>query len=288
MIKPFSSETPDSTGDELVSVIVPTLNSGGTLEGCLRSIDQQTWKNVETIVVDGGSQDATLEISIRYADVVLQVEGERSLARNIGAGLGRGSLLAFIDSDMYLESEVLEQCVEVVRANPRCAIILPEIAIGQGFWASCRTLDKRCSLGNSRREAARCFTSNAWVELGGFDASLGPAGEDWDLTLRTKKRHIPILRIRSVVSHDEGRILLRRCAQKKYYYGKYIVRYVAKHPEEARSQLTLIRSSYVNNWRLLVRRPLTTIGMFVLKGVELFGGWLGYRDGIRRYNPQDD
>ncbi len=282
ILKPLPSDTQRTTRDPLVSVIVPTLNSERTLKACLQSIRKQSFKEIETVVVDGGSRDATVEIALRLADAVLRLDGERGEARNLGAQLSRGNLLAFIDSDMYLQPDVLEQCVGLARANPTCAIILPELATGEGFWASCRALEKICSLEDPQREAARCFTSTAWMTLNGFDTNLGPAGEDWDLTLRARDSGIPILRISSTVEHDEGKLLLRQCAQKKYYYGKHIAKYIAKHPKEARSQLALLRSSYFRNRRLLARHPINALGMLLIKSVELFAGWLGYQEAVRQ------
>jgi len=273
----------DKTKDNpLVSVIVPTLNSERTLEGCLQSLRKQTWRRLETIVVDGFSRDRSVMIARAHADAVLQQRGERSEARNTGARVARGDLLVFIDSDMYLAPNVLKECASLAQGTPACAIIVPELGRGEGFWAACRALEKRCTLGDPRQEAARAFTRAAWDLLGGFDASLGPAGEDWDLTLRARERGIPIVRTQSPVEHDEGHISLRQSALRKFYYGTHISKYVAKHRNVAKTQLLLLRPAYVRNRRLLAELPVTATGMFVLKGVELFAGWLGYHEGRER------
>ena len=52
----------------LVSVIIPTYNSSRTLEKCLESIKNQTYKNIEIIVVDNNSTDNTKEIAKKFAD----------------------------------------------------------------------------------------------------------------------------------------------------------------------------------------------------------------------------
>ena len=92
---------------ELVSVVVPTWNSGDTLERCLQSLTDQTHKNCEFVVVDRKSWDDTTKIAGRYAEV-LQCEAERSEARNLGAEHSRGGLLLFVDSDMTADPRLIQ------------------------------------------------------------------------------------------------------------------------------------------------------------------------------------
>ena len=61
----------------MVSVVIPTYNSEKTLEKCLKSIMDQTFKNIEIIVVDRFSEDRTVEIAKRYGARIIQDYGER-------------------------------------------------------------------------------------------------------------------------------------------------------------------------------------------------------------------
>jgi len=91
----------------LVSVIIPIYNAQDWIEGLLKSIFNQTYGNIEVIVIDDGSIDNSLEIvttclsgSIATkTQVVSQVNSGVSVARNLGASLSSGELLAFVDSD---------------------------------------------------------------------------------------------------------------------------------------------------------------------------------------------
>src|SRR2546430_16185158 len=83
-----------------VSAIVTTRNSELSLEACLKSIRSQSYGNVELLVVDNRSEDATVAIARRYADVVADIGPERSAQRNCGARLATGDYLLFVDSDM--------------------------------------------------------------------------------------------------------------------------------------------------------------------------------------------
>src|SRR5690242_13999566 len=95
----------------LVSVIVPTKNSQHFLDACLRSIKNQSYKNIELIVVDNNSTDKTKNIAKKYTKRVYNKGPERSAQRNFGASVSKGAYVVFIDSDMQLTKNVIKNCV---------------------------------------------------------------------------------------------------------------------------------------------------------------------------------
>lgn len=99
---------------ELISVIVPVYNVEEHLEKCLSSIVNQTYKNLEIILVDDGSTDSSGEICDRYAMcderfvVIHNENGGVSAARNAGVAKATGEYIMFVDSDDYVESDIAE------------------------------------------------------------------------------------------------------------------------------------------------------------------------------------
>lgn len=87
-----------------ISVIIPTLNSAGTISQCLESIKKQDYSGeIEIIIADGGSTDNTTQIAKRYTDRIFNnflKTGEAGKA--IGLKYSRGDLVVFIDSDNIL------------------------------------------------------------------------------------------------------------------------------------------------------------------------------------------
>ncbi len=103
------------------SVVLPTYNRRKQLERCLRSIDLQTFKDYEVIVVDDGSTDDTPQfISNDYPRIKYfrQKNQGVSKARNTGMELAEGSYIAFIDSDDVWYSHRLEVLHKVIRNLP--------------------------------------------------------------------------------------------------------------------------------------------------------------------------
>ncbi len=168
-------------------VVVPTRNSARTLEACLASIRAQTYPSIELVVVDNGSTDGTKEIARPLADIVLDAGPERSAQRNRGAAATRGRYLLIVDSDMALDSGVVQACVAVAEASAASAVVIPERSVGTGFWAAVKALERSCYVGDETIEAARFFTRKAFERHGGYDESMtGP--EDWDLPARDAGR----------------------------------------------------------------------------------------------------
>ena len=259
-----------------VTVIVPTFNSEKFLKKCLLSIRNQTYKNVEVIVIDNNSTDKTREIASGYCKTISFI-GSRSAARNKGASCARGDFILSIDSDMELKSNVIDDCLAQVE-NGFAAVIIPEISVGEGFWAKCRALEKSCYIGDDLVETPRFFRKNVIETIGGYD-SLLEAGEDWDLCERIKSKGFRIGRINSFLLHNEGKLSLRNAFSKKHYYGKTIRLYQKKHPVKARKQLIIIRPCFIKKWRLLANQPVNALGLFFLKTCEFAAGWLGSING---------
>lgn len=100
--------------EALISVIVPAYNIQDYIERCIRSIQNQTYQNIEILVVDDGSTDRTGEIldGLAVEDSRLRIfhkkNGGSSAARNMGIDNARGEYLAFVDSDDYIEEDMLE------------------------------------------------------------------------------------------------------------------------------------------------------------------------------------
>jgi glycosyltransferase involved in cell wall biosynthesis len=238
----------------------------------LDSITNQSYPNIETIVVDCFSKDKTRMIAEEHRARVFQSWSKRSGARNIAAEKAKGDFVLFVDSDMVLSSSVIVECVRKVREGCQ-GVIIPEVSVGQGFWANCKALEKSCYVGDDSIEAARFFVKGAFESVGGYDSELD-AFEDWDLNLRVKEAEYQIGRANSLIKHYEGKLSLRRTVWKKQYYGKTLNLYRKKHPNEARNQLRLLRPAFRRNWRMLLRDPAHAWGMLFMKTCEFISGWI--------------
>src|SRR3989338_2794622 len=95
----------------LVSVIVPTYNSSGTLDECLGALKNQEYKNIEIIVTDSFSKDRTKEIAYHYGAKILDAE-TLALARKKGVELSKGKYILFLDSDQIINPDTIRLSVK--------------------------------------------------------------------------------------------------------------------------------------------------------------------------------
>lgn len=247
----------------LVSVVVPTRNSGATLAPCLTSIRAQSWARTELIVVDRDSTDDTRAIARASGAVLLQAGPERSAQRNAGAREARGSFLLFVDSDMVLDPAVVERCVEQVPEG--AAGILPEVGFANRFLTRVRSLEKQLYAGDDLVEAARFFPREPFVELGGYDEGLtGP--EDWDLTDRWRASGRSVVRVDAPVTHDDRALTVAGLLRKRFWYGRNYVPFVRLDRRRAGRHLTPARLLPVLG--ATRRQPVLALSLLALKGVE--------------------
>lgn len=100
--------------EEKVSIIVPVYNSGQFLKECVQSIINQTYKNIEVILIDDGSTDGSGEIcdlvskSDMRVKTIHQTNQGVSHSRNMGIEIATGKYLCFVDSDDTLHSQFIE------------------------------------------------------------------------------------------------------------------------------------------------------------------------------------
>lgn len=266
----------------LVSVIVPTYNSAAYLAACLRSIKEQSYPNVELIVVDNNSTDQTKPIAAQYTGKVYNRGPERSAQRNYGVRRSQGEYVLIIDSDMELSRDVVLACVEKICALPAAkAVVIPEESFGEGFWAQCKKLERSFYVGVDWMEAARFFPRAVFDEMEGYDED-NTGTEDYDLPLRIKARYgrEAITSINQYIYHNEQKISLLKTCRKKFYYAGRLDRYRSIDANKAafRKQANpLYRYAlFFRRPSKLFRNPFIGIGMLLMKTCELGSGSLGY------------
>lgn len=107
--------------NELISVIINVYNCEKYIDKCLKSVIDQTYKNLEIIIVNDGSTDNTLEIVKKYKDGRIRIINQEnmglSLSRNVGIDNAHGEWLFFVDADDFVTNDVIEYLYDIAKKN---------------------------------------------------------------------------------------------------------------------------------------------------------------------------
>lgn len=115
--------------NEKVSIVVPVYNVEKYIEDCLLSLVNQTYNDIEIIVVNDGSTDNSLMICEEYAKkynniILLSIKNQGvSYARNLGMDNSNGDYIICVDSDDIIESDMIEQMLSIAKEE-KCDIVL--------------------------------------------------------------------------------------------------------------------------------------------------------------------
>jgi glycosyltransferase involved in cell wall biosynthesis len=268
----------------VVSVIVPTLNSGRVIEHCLRSITDQTYKQIEILVIDGGSTDATVAIAHRFADRVIESDVRSGAYQmNLGALNAKGDLLLYVDSDEVLHPNLIEECVQKTVIGKFDGLFVFTIDTGTTYLGRSRCLGDIISLGAGRdlrmsNATIRFCTKSVFKAAGKYDEDL-VMGEDVIFALNCISRGFRIGRCKNPILHfgTEG---LGHIFAKKYQYGKTMKIYIKK----AKSLGFSVRHKYLLTGLFYLRHLFKfkiycaryLFGFIIVKIVENIGLSLGY------------
>lgn len=214
----------------LISVVTVVYNGDRYLEQTILSIINQTYENIEYIIVDGGSIDGTLDIIRKYAERIdyWVSEPDNSIydAMNKGIELAGGELIGLLNADDYYEPGAVVAVVDRYREEPS-----PRILYGNTFFLNEALNLRYKSYGHTRYWRGMCFSHQAmfvhrdiYRAIGKYDDSLRIAA-DYDFVVRCFTHGICITPVgaflvnyrdsglsaqNQILSMHEGRRVLRR------------------------------------------------------------------------------
>jgi glycosyltransferase involved in cell wall biosynthesis len=190
----------------LVSVILPVFNGAAFVADAMRSVLEQTYRDLELLVVNDGSTDATSVVVSAFSDerltVVAQENHGLAAARNVGVQRARGAVVAFIDADDLWHPQHLERLVPIVAEGRlvHTAFYLREYQTGAwlgDFTRFDRFRGERGDLGghvflsllkqNFMSPSGVVMMRRDLLNVGGFTPTLA-SHEDWDCWLRCAER----------------------------------------------------------------------------------------------------
>ena len=178
----------------LVSIVTPSFNQAEFLERTIQSVLAQTYKNIEYIIVDGGSKDGSLDIIKKSAEKlswwISEPDCGQTEAINKGFAHTKGEVLAWLNSDDTYLSMAVQEAVKFLNENPKIGMVYGDANfIDEHDRVVGKFPTRQTDLTRLRRgyvhipQQAAFFRANLWKQVGPLDPSFYFA-MDYDLWVR--------------------------------------------------------------------------------------------------------
>lgn len=171
-----------------ISVIIPVYNAGKTISACLNSLQKQTLKPAEIIIIDDGSWDKTRELISAFSNITILAQKHQgpAAARNLGVKQAKGDILVFVDSDMEFDKNFLADLTKPIMAGTVDGSWSGNelVANWENVWARCwnfnqnRRTDKMTG-NQGQKQVFRAILKSEFDRVNGFDR-IGYT-DDWSL-----------------------------------------------------------------------------------------------------------
>ena len=229
----------------LVSIIVVAWNNALHLPRCLESLNRQSFKNFEVIIVDNGSSDGgTSNLDEKYAGLNLSVHRLDSnqgfsVANNVGAQIARGEWLALLNPDAFPEPDWLEQLLRAAEHFPAFSFFSsrqiqanrPDLLDGEGDAYHVSGLAWRRGYempvyppGEAEEVFSPCgaaalYKRSEYLEVGGLDEDFFAYHEDVDLGFKLRLTGKRCLHVPQAVVHHIGSASSGKMSDFSVYHG---------------------------------------------------------------------
>jgi glycosyltransferase involved in cell wall biosynthesis len=174
-----------------VSIIIPCYNQSHFLHDAIESAINQTYKNIEIIVVNDGSHDSTSEVAKRYEGVKLieKENGHLSSARNAGIKVATGKYILPLDADDKIDPEFITKTIDYLEYYDIVSTWLQTFGNESKQWGS-KNLEPvyQNFRHNNQINCCSLFKKSVWQELNGYDENMKQGFEDWDLWRRASRQ----------------------------------------------------------------------------------------------------
>jgi len=251
--------------NSLVSINIPTLNSERTMARCLRAIIQQSYKNIEIIVIDSYSSDNTVAIAKRYGAKVVY---ERKLPRQRMRGImeSKGEYILLLDSDQELEPRAIEKCIEECEERHYDALILKEKSIyNEESWIS-KLLAYNMEIVQSDPDVylgtalPRFFRASILKKIDPIPEDIGYFDHAF-IYYEVLKRRAKVGYVNSIIYHHEVDSVARFIKKFYKYYGLCLIP-AMKYNRKLVIGRSLPKRIYFS--RKVIRKPQIFVGLLLL------------------------
>lgn len=270
--------------EPLVSIVIPSYDRAAVLPASVRSVLNQSYRNLELIVVDDGSQDNTREVLAAIDDkrlrYVYQDNAGACAARNRGVAEAKGDYIAFHDSDDIWHPDKLEKQMRAMLKTNADVVVCKQVhtlpdgstrltpkRIGEGFLSP---TDDIHGVGTQT-----IVTRKAVLRQEPFDVAM-PRLQDFEWLYRVRKHHTIYCVAEGLVDYVVGDDSITRNHEKRYQAQKL---FLEKHPEVRAEQPFLCMhmiKDMLKSWREVRKTEPKKSGKYLGLALRYYPGALRF------------
>lgn len=216
---------------DLVSIVTVCLNSEKTIERTIKSVMNQTYPNIEYIIIDGKSTDGTLEIIKKYENmfkgrIKIVSEEDNGLydAMNKGINMAKGKIIGLLNSDDWYEENTIELVMNKYPLNSEC-IIYGMLRRYKGDKIHSIQFLHSDFLETEGMCHSSCFISRKAYEKNGLYDTKYKIASDFDLLIRMKRNNVEYIPIYEILTNfsmggaSSTYPILKELNKIRYQYG---------------------------------------------------------------------
>ncbi len=270
-----------SASHPLVSIVTPTYNHAAYLESTIKSVINQNYKNIQYIVINDGSTDATEKILEKYSTKFQCINQSnigqvKTLAK--GWALSEGEYIGYLSSDDILLPDAIGKMVSLLNANDDVVCVYPDADlidknntlikknVCRSFDLSDYIVHQQCYIG-----PGALFRRRKYEEIGGWNQNfrLAPDAEFWIRLCRTGKILFHAETLAAYRFHSNQGIYKYISEEYSGEYIRILDEYFSQAPEKIPSSLVSRKNeSYANAYVLIACNYFR--GFQILKGVMFY------------------
>jgi cellulose synthase/poly-beta-1,6-N-acetylglucosamine synthase-like glycosyltransferase len=215
----------------MISIIIPARNEEKNIGDMLQSIKDNHYRNkYEVVVVDGMSEDRTVEIAKKFGARVVPQGGKLGVgdARNVGWKNAKGDIIVFVEADHMIGKGFLKEIEKVFADKKVVAARYNPVVVAKSFFQKIFAVQVRISeIRQKSAEFPTIFRKSVLVKSGGYDSKLS-FGEDREFPHRLKKMGIKSATVGKAILYVKVVDSFKRLWKQGMWYGKNMIPYAKK------------------------------------------------------------
>ncbi len=253
----------------LVSIIIACKNNWKYIQESLESVKNQTYPNIELIIVDNFSSDWTFEIAKEYTDKVYQLGPERSTQFNFWFKQSTWDIIYRIWAEFVIEHDLVAKGVKKIMTDWYDALALHNRSIWNSIWAKVRYVERESYKDSNEIVAVRFMKRNVFEWVWMFNEEL-VAGEDFDLHNRIVIAWYKWCHLNAIEDHIWEPKNIIDVWNKFYYYWRTIKKYQKYNQWIAKKQLVFFRPSFKKLQKDLIKTPFLFLVFWFYMFIKYF------------------